>query len=221
METANPIRVAGSIGSALLSAREGHDRGVLDCGLDRLGGAVLADTMLYCRHKLYPFLPTGIAQYKAAIVFLPGLRDPATGNPLDSRGLVSGTSSGACSIWCAGEKAVVRSRALGLAGGNVALLDVLHYLTDEQQHLAHMVGEGLQYDEMAEHLERATGTPSPRPSKAKRDKRRDTPKEAAKQAPKQARPAAAADDVDATPLTDRQLRLSAGETRREARDGTP
>src|SRR5688572_1268822 len=68
------------------------------------------------------FLPTGIAQYKAAIVFLPGLRDPATGNPLDSRGLVSGISSGACSIWCAGEKAVVRSRALGLAGGNVALV---------------------------------------------------------------------------------------------------
>ena len=69
------------------------------------------------------FLPTGIAQYKAAIVFLPGLRDPATGNDLDSRGIVSGSSSGGCSIWCSpGEKATVRSRALQLAGGNVALV---------------------------------------------------------------------------------------------------
>jgi hypothetical protein len=69
------------------------------------------------------FLPAGIAEYKAAIVFLPGLRDPATGLDLDSRGLVSGTSSGACSIWCSpAERAQVRSRALALAGGNVALV---------------------------------------------------------------------------------------------------
>ena len=67
------------------------------------------------------YLPTGIAEYKAAIVFLPGLRDPATGNPLDSRGLVSGTSSG-CSIWCQAERAQVRSRALQLVGGSVALI---------------------------------------------------------------------------------------------------
>lgn len=69
------------------------------------------------------YLPTGIAQYQAAIVFLPGLRDPATGLDLDSRGLVSGTSSGGCSIWCSpAEKAEVRSRARQLAGGNVALV---------------------------------------------------------------------------------------------------
>ena len=69
------------------------------------------------------FLPTGVAQYKAAIVFLPGLRDPATGNDLDSRDLVRGTSGGACSIWCSpAERAQVRSRALALAGGDVALI---------------------------------------------------------------------------------------------------
>jgi pimeloyl-ACP methyl ester carboxylesterase len=69
------------------------------------------------------FLPTGITQYQAAIVFLPGLRDPATGLPLDSRGIVTGTSSGGCSIWCSSaERAAVRSRALQLAGGNVALI---------------------------------------------------------------------------------------------------
>ena len=35
-----------------------------------LGGAVLADTMLYCRHKLYPFLPTGIAHLVALVIGL-------------------------------------------------------------------------------------------------------------------------------------------------------
>jgi pimeloyl-ACP methyl ester carboxylesterase len=69
------------------------------------------------------YLPTGIAEYKAAIVFLPGLRDPASGNDLDSRGLVRGTSGGACSIWCSpAERAQVRTRALELVGGNVALM---------------------------------------------------------------------------------------------------
>ena len=69
------------------------------------------------------FLPTGIAEYKAAIVFLPGLRDPATGNDLDSRALVRGTSGGGCSIWCSpAERAEVRSRALALVGGNVVLI---------------------------------------------------------------------------------------------------
>jgi pimeloyl-ACP methyl ester carboxylesterase len=69
------------------------------------------------------YLPTGIAEYKAAIVFLPGLRDPATGNDLDSRALVRGTSGGACSIWCSpAERTEVRSRALELTGGNVALI---------------------------------------------------------------------------------------------------
>lgn len=69
------------------------------------------------------FLPTGVAEYKAAIVFLPGLRDPATGKDLDSRALVRGTSGGGCSIWCTpAERAEVRSRALELVGGNVALI---------------------------------------------------------------------------------------------------
>ena len=69
------------------------------------------------------FLRSGIAQYKAAIVFLPGLRDPATGKDLDSRALVRGTASGGCSIWCSpAERAEVRTRALALAGGNVALI---------------------------------------------------------------------------------------------------
>ena len=69
------------------------------------------------------FLPTGVAQYRAAIVFLPGLRDPSTGLPLDSRGILTGTSSGGCSIWCSpAEKAGVRSGALQLAGGNVVLI---------------------------------------------------------------------------------------------------
>ena len=69
------------------------------------------------------FLPAGVPQYRVAIVFLPGLSDPATNTDLDSRALVNGTSSGACSIWCtASERAEVRSRALGLAGGNVALI---------------------------------------------------------------------------------------------------
>ena len=68
-------------------------------------------------------LPTGVAEYKAAIVFLPGLRDPATGKDLDSRALVRGTSGGGCSIWCTpAERAEVRSRALELVGGNVALI---------------------------------------------------------------------------------------------------
>lgn len=35
-----------------------------------LGGAFLADTMLYCRHKLYPFLPTGIAHVLALVIGL-------------------------------------------------------------------------------------------------------------------------------------------------------
>src|SRR5687768_11706038 len=69
------------------------------------------------------YLPAGLAEYKAAIVFLPGLRDPATGNDLDSRALVRGTAAGGCSIWCSpAERAEVRSRALRLAGGNVALV---------------------------------------------------------------------------------------------------
>jgi pimeloyl-ACP methyl ester carboxylesterase len=69
------------------------------------------------------YLPPGVAEYTVAIVFLPGLRDPATGKDLDSRALVRGTSEGGCSIWCTpAERAEVRSRALELAGGKVALI---------------------------------------------------------------------------------------------------
>lgn len=69
------------------------------------------------------YLPAGVAEYKAAIVFLPGLRDPVTGWDLDARALVRGSPAGACSIWCSpAQRAEVRSRALQLAGGNVALV---------------------------------------------------------------------------------------------------
>ncbi|HYC52576.1 MAG TPA: carboxypeptidase-like regulatory domain-containing protein [Gemmatimonadaceae bacterium] len=78
---------------------------------------------IFLSEKLVAYLPLGVAEYKAAIVFLPGLLDPATGNDLDSRALVRGTSQPPCSIWClADEKAEVRARALELAGGNVALI---------------------------------------------------------------------------------------------------
>jgi pimeloyl-ACP methyl ester carboxylesterase len=78
---------------------------------------------LFTYQNAVAYLPSGIAEYKVAIVFLPGLRDPSTGLDLDSRALVRGTSAGGCSIWCtAAEKAEVRSRALKLAGGNVALI---------------------------------------------------------------------------------------------------
>ena len=78
---------------------------------------------LFTYQNAVAFLPAAIAEYKVAIVFLPGLRDPATGNDLDSRDLVRGTSGGPCSIWCSpAERAEVRSRALRLAGGNVALI---------------------------------------------------------------------------------------------------
>ena len=78
---------------------------------------------LFTYQNAVAYLPVGIGQYQAAIVFLPGLRDPATGNDLDSRALVRGTPDGACSIWCSpAERAEVRSRALELAGGNVALI---------------------------------------------------------------------------------------------------
>ena len=79
--------------------------------------------LLFTSGNAVAYLPTGIPEYKAAIVFLPGLRDPATGKDLDSRGLVRGTSDGGCSIWCSpSEKAEVRSRARQLLGGNVALV---------------------------------------------------------------------------------------------------
>ncbi|HEX6064621.1 MAG TPA: hypothetical protein VFZ04_10405 [Longimicrobiales bacterium] len=95
------------------------DPGPIDPG----GGSTPPNGPLFTYQNLVAYLPQGIAQYKAAIVFLPGLRDPATGNPLDSRALVKGTSELQCSIWCAqSERAEVRSRALALAGGTVALI---------------------------------------------------------------------------------------------------
>ena len=78
---------------------------------------------LFTYQNAVAYLPAGVAVYKAAIVFLPGLRDPATGNDLDSRALVRGIPAGGCSIWCSpAERAEVRSRALRLLGGNVALV---------------------------------------------------------------------------------------------------
>jgi hypothetical protein len=92
---------------------------------------VLAQQTIFTHQNVVAYLPRGIAEYRAAIVFLPGLLDPATGNPLDSRGLVRGTSEGGCSIWCfQAERAEVRSRALELAGGNVALIGTTT-LTDD------------------------------------------------------------------------------------------
>jgi pimeloyl-ACP methyl ester carboxylesterase len=85
--------------------------------------AQVAGGQLFTYQNAVAYLPAGIDQYKVAIVFLPGLRDPATGNDLDSRALVSGTSSSGCSIWCLpGERTQVRNRALQLAGGKVALI---------------------------------------------------------------------------------------------------
>ncbi|MBA3890570.1 MAG: carboxypeptidase regulatory-like domain-containing protein, partial [Gemmatimonadaceae bacterium] len=84
---------------------------------------VLEHQTLFTYGSVVAHLPLGRPEYKAAIVFLPGLRDPATGNPLDSRPLVRGTSEVACSIWCRpDERTEVRRRALELAGGNVALI---------------------------------------------------------------------------------------------------
>jgi pimeloyl-ACP methyl ester carboxylesterase len=84
---------------------------------------VLTRQTLFTHQNVVAHLPPGVAEYKAAIVFLPGLRDPVTNLPLDSRPLVRGTSELQCSIWClAGERAEVRSRSLALAGGDVALI---------------------------------------------------------------------------------------------------
>src|SRR5688572_10681724 len=78
----------------------------------------VAGGQLFTYENAVAFLPTGVAEYKAAIVFLPGLRDPSTGNDLDSRALVRGTAGGGCSIWCTpAERAEVRNSALELAGG--------------------------------------------------------------------------------------------------------
>jgi pimeloyl-ACP methyl ester carboxylesterase len=77
---------------------------------------------IFTYQNVLAYLPPGKTEYKAAIVFLPGLRDPTTGNPLDSRNLVSGTPGASCSVWCVPQMAEVRRRSLELAGGNVALI---------------------------------------------------------------------------------------------------
>jgi pimeloyl-ACP methyl ester carboxylesterase len=96
---------------------------------------VLSTQTLFTHQNAVAYLPPGVAELKVAIVFLPGLRDPATGLPLDSRGLVRGTPDNACSIWCpAQQKAEVRERALALAGGNVALIGTTTLLDDAAGH---------------------------------------------------------------------------------------
>jgi hypothetical protein len=83
---------------------------------------VLTSPTTFVHGEVRAHLPLGIAEYKAAIVFLPGLKNPATGMPLDSRDLVSGTPNGSCSIWCSSAMAEVRQRSLELVGGQVALI---------------------------------------------------------------------------------------------------
>src|SRR5687768_16996115 len=85
---------------------------------------VLTHQTIFNHQNVRAYLPTGVAEYRVAIVFLPGLKDPATGNPLDSRGLVGDSATGSsCSIWCLpAEIAEVRQRSLELAGGKVALV---------------------------------------------------------------------------------------------------
>jgi hypothetical protein len=88
------------------------------------GGREVDGGQLFTSGNAVAYLPAGVARFEAAIVFLPGLRDPATGLDLDSRQLVSGaTPASGCSIWCSqAERDEVRSRALQLRGGNVALI---------------------------------------------------------------------------------------------------
>src|SRR5215207_780030 len=106
-------------------------------GSDASGPAAATATVsgVFTYQNAVAYLSPGIAEYEAAIVFLPGLRDPATGNPLDSRVLVRGTSDGTCSIWCLpSERAEVRKRALELVGGSVALIGTTTLLDDAASH---------------------------------------------------------------------------------------
>jgi pimeloyl-ACP methyl ester carboxylesterase len=84
---------------------------------------VLATQTVFVHENVIAYLRPEITEYKAAIVFLPGLRDPVTLNDLDARPLVRGTAELQCSIWCTpAERVEVRNRALQLVGGNVALI---------------------------------------------------------------------------------------------------
>jgi pimeloyl-ACP methyl ester carboxylesterase len=92
---------------------------------------VLTQQTVFMHQNVLAYLPPGKAEYRAAIVFLPGLRDPSTGNPLDSRRLVGGTPGTGCSIWCVPpELEEVKRRSLELAGGNVALVGTTPLLDD-------------------------------------------------------------------------------------------
>ena len=84
---------------------------------------VLSHQTIFTHQNVLAYLPPGRGEYRAAIVFLPGLRDPSTGNALDSRRLVSGAPGTGCSIWCVPpELEEVKRRSLALAGGDVALV---------------------------------------------------------------------------------------------------
>ena len=120
------------------------------------GPAAPTPQTLFTSGNAVAYLPSGIAEYEAAIVFLPGLRDPATGNPLDSRGLVRGTADGACSIWCpTSERAEVRTRALALAGGRVALVGTTTLL-DNAAGYATLLQALSAFGSQSEHPELAT-----------------------------------------------------------------
>lgn len=90
---------------------------------DNVHDVVLTQQTIFAHENVLAYLPPDVDEYRAAIVFLPGLRDPTTGNPLDSRGLLNGTSAATCPIWCAPSvRAEVKNRSLELAGGRVALV---------------------------------------------------------------------------------------------------
>jgi hypothetical protein len=117
---------------------------------------VLTPQTLYTYGNAVAYLRTGVTEYKAAIVFLPGLKDPVTGNPLDSRGLVRGTGEPGCFIWCQQfEKDQVRSRALQLAGGNVALIGTTT-LVDGAASYSSLIQTLTQFGTLSLHPELAT-----------------------------------------------------------------
>jgi pimeloyl-ACP methyl ester carboxylesterase len=92
---------------------------------------VLTQQTIFAHQNVRAYLRPDRAAYKAAIVFLPGLRDPSTGNSLDSRGIVGGAPGSTCPIWCgAAELAEIRRRALELAGGDVALIGTTTLMDD-------------------------------------------------------------------------------------------
>jgi hypothetical protein len=112
--------------ATIIASAPGFDQRVESVSLNEgsnVHDIVLDDQTLFTYQNVVAYLRPGVPEYKAAIVFLPGLQDPATGNPLDSRGLVRGTAEETCSIWCgSAHRLEVRTRALELAGGNVALI---------------------------------------------------------------------------------------------------